>query len=261
MAKRKTPDEDQPNDQENFNESDDTFGLPEIEYEPIDRDKSESTEAAQESTQEESSTYENQSSYQEETQEPSPMEEDNYSKQSYSYSSYQEESSPVWPKALLIVILIVVVLGGGLWYFLYYKPQKDEEERLAAIQAQKEEMARRREKAVADSLALIESARQQRIADSLALVNSKPAEGTIEQLGGRTGLYYVIISSNVDDDLLMDHAKKLSAQGVSSKIIPPFGKVTFYRLAIAEGNTYREAQAKADQMKGDHGDGLWVLKY
>ena len=256
MAKGKTPNEDQPNDSENFNESDDTFGLPEIEYEPIDRDKSESTET----TQEESTTYESQSSYQEETQEPTPMEEDNYSQQSYSYS-YQEEPSPVWPKALLIVVLILVVLGGGLWYFLYYKPQKDEEERLLAEKARREEVARRAEQARADSIRRVENERQQRIADSLALANTRPAEGSIEQLGGRTGTYYVIAASNIDDDLLMDYARKLSSQGVSSKIIPPFGKVNFYRLAIEEGGTYQETQAKADNLKGEFGDKLWVLKY
>ena len=59
----------------------------------------------------------------------------------------------------------------------------------------------------------------------------------------------------------MDHAKKLSAKGVSCKIIPPFGKAKFYRLAIAEGDNYTDTQATADGMKGEYGDALWVIKY
>jgi hypothetical protein len=49
---------------------------------------------------------------------------------------------------------------------------------------------------------------------------------------------------------------------VTSKIIPPFGKSKFHRLAIAEGETYAAAQATADGMKGgDYGNEVWVVKY
>jgi len=110
-------------------------------------------------------------------------------------------------------------------------------------------------------LKLIEDARQKRISDSLAIIELKPAEGTIETLEGRTGRYYVVVASDIDDDLLMDHAKDLSGKGISSKIIPPHGKVRFYRLAIADGDTYTSAQATADGLKAEHGDKLWVTKY
>jgi hypothetical protein len=60
----------------------------------------------------------------------------------------------------------------------------------------------------------------------------------------------------------MDYAKKLSANGVSTKIIPPFGKSSFHRLAVADGDTYQTTQATADELKGgDYGDKLWVVKY
>jgi hypothetical protein len=60
----------------------------------------------------------------------------------------------------------------------------------------------------------------------------------------------------------MDYAKKLSANGVSTKIIPPFGKSSFHRLSIAEGDTYDETQATADGLKGgDYGNKVWVVKY
>ena len=60
----------------------------------------------------------------------------------------------------------------------------------------------------------------------------------------------------------MDYAKKLSATGVSTKIIPPFGKSSFHRLAVAEGDTYATTQETADGMKGgDYGNKVWVVKY
>jgi hypothetical protein len=60
----------------------------------------------------------------------------------------------------------------------------------------------------------------------------------------------------------MDYAKKLSSSGVTSKIIPPFGKSQFHRLAIAEGDSYANAQATADGIKGgEYGNDVWVVKY
>lgn len=261
MARRKKPNEDQPNESsENINESDDTFGLPEIEYEPLNRDQNES-QPTEEPKAEETPAYESSSEYR--TEEPNdvvderPPLEDTPS--SYSYS-YKEESSSSGGKAFLIVLLILAVLAAGL-YFFYFKPKWDEEDRLAQLAEHNRALALKREQMRRDSVQHVEEERQRRIADSLALVNAKPAEGTIETLSGRTGRYYVIAASDVDDDLLMDYANKLSKKGVSSKIIPPHGKVKFFRLAIGDGDTFSETQNKANDMKGEYGDALWVVKY
>ena len=56
MAKRKKPGEDGPNENsENINESDDTFGLPEIEYEPLKREEETASSQTEDSSQEETS--------------------------------------------------------------------------------------------------------------------------------------------------------------------------------------------------------------
>ena len=274
MARRKKTNEDQPNENsENINESDDTFGLPEIEYEPIKREEPEEVpeepvsppveepvaeqveeieeqkEEIQEQVEEERSTY---------FEEQTPRFEDQPSQYTY---AYQENESPVWPKALAILLGIIVVVGGALWYFMYYQPKQEEERRLAATKLREQDELFRREKARADSLKLIEDARNQRISDSLAAIAAKPAIGTIETLEGRTGKFYVVVASNIDDDLLMDYARELSGKGISSKIIPPHGKVRFFRLAIEEGDTYETMQAQADAIKDQYGNKVWVSKY
>ena len=91
---------------------------------------------------------------------------------------------------------------------------------------------------------------------------AKPVAGTIETLSGRSGRYYVVVASSIDGDLIMDYAKKLSAKGATLKIIPPFGKTKFHRLAVSDADTYANAQAAADGMKGgDYGNNVWVVKY
>ena len=93
------------------------------------------------------------------------------------------------------------------------------------------------------------------------MANAKPVIGTIETLTAPTRRYYVIVTSDIDDDLLMDYAKKLSEKGVSTKIIPPFGGKNFYRLAIADHDSFASAQTNADAAKSDYGNTVWVLRY
>jgi hypothetical protein len=109
--------------------------------------------------------------------------------------------------------------------------------------------------AEAERLRLIE----QRKADSLANI---PRFGTLEKLDGRTGRYYVVVASAIDVDLLTDFGNQLVKKGSTVRIIPPFGKTKFHRLAVDVKDTYADAQSAADAMKGgDFGSEIWVVKY
>jgi hypothetical protein len=238
-------------------ESDDTFGLPEIEYNPINR---ETEPAAQEESQEqqeqqpvESSPYE-QSAEQPVNEYQSSSSEDSGSQ--YSRYGDDEEESPLWPKVLGILLVVAIALAATL-YFIWYKPKLDEEKRLLADKQKKEQEAKLQEQALREAEEK-QRQRDQRIADSLARI---PKIGAFETLSEPTGRYYVVITSAVDGDLIMDHAKKLAKSGVSTKIIPPFGNFKFYRLTVAEGDTYAAAQDIANSKKAEFGDALWVLKY
>ncbi len=62
--------------------------------------------------------------------------------------------------------------------------------------------------------------------------------------------------------MILDFAKKLKNDGVSSKIIPPFGKSKFYRIAVSDRDNYADAQAEADALKGgNYGSEVWVVRY
>ena len=71
----------------------------------------------------------------------------------------------------------------------------------------------------------------------------------------------LIISSFFDEDLAMDHANKLAANGNSPMVIPPFASHRFWRVAIAEYNSIADAQNQIGQYKADYGDDIWPLKY
>lgn len=265
MARRKKQDEEE---QENINnESDDSFGLPEVEYQPLNREEPPTTTVETETTYTTTSTPEPEpepvrEEYVEEEyveREEEVIEEPEYNEPEPSYVEEEdEESSPVWPK-VLIVILLLAIAGAAGYYFAFYRPEQQAKEALA----EKELLAREAEAArkEADRLAALKLEEdEKRRADSLA--NVKPAEGSIEALSERTGRYYVVVASAIDDDLIRDHAAKLSKAGVTCWIIPPFGKTKFSRLAVEYKDTYADAQATADGMKGgDYGNEIWVVKY
>lgn len=258
MASRKDENEDEQKNENLNNDSDDSFGLPEIEYEPI-RKQEEPAEVTPEPEQPEASSYESEpevdnASSSEYEEEPKPVEEE----QPYQYKPYEEEPS-IWPRVAAILLVIVLALGAA-WYFVIYKPKQDAAAEKARVEAQQRAAAQKAKEEEENRLKLQREAAEKRRLDSLEAIKTPPA-GTIETLSERTGRYYVVIASAVDSDLLMDYAKKLSAKGVSSKLIPPFGKHKVSRITIAEGDSFTAAQAKADELKAEYGDALWVLKY
>ena len=267
MARRKKQIEDQP--QENLDSSDDTFGLPEIEYEPLKREPLEEEIKIQEPTPPEPEPEpepEPQPSFAQE-EPPLPKEEEQPKKEyveenqfyqpSYSYSDQDEERPAVWPKVLGF-LLVLVIAGAAIWYFVKIRPEslaKEAREKREQIANQEEER-----KNEAERQARLRAEEEQK--QAAAVATAKPTEGSIETLSGRSGRYYVVVASSIDDDLIMDYAKKLSKKGVATKIIPAFGKNVFHRLAVAEGDTYANTQATADGMKGgEYGDKIWVIKY
>jgi len=230
------------NEGENLNEGnngDDNFGLPDLDYKPLDSNEESAATAT--------SSYESEESVIESSQ----------SEQSYSYTPEEEPKSNA-PIIIAIIIALVLLVAGFLIYQYVYKPkaEKAKKEQLAKQEADKkrkdEEARLAKEK---------EEAERKRLEGEKTQVVETPSAGTIETLSERTGRYYVVISSDIDDDLIMDFAKKIIKEGTSVSIIPPFGKKKFYRLATGKFDTFADAQANADQLKSKYGDDIWVIKY
>jgi hypothetical protein len=156
---------------------------------------------------------------------------------------------------ILVPILILVAAYFG-YVYLYQKPkEKAKAELVAKEKAEKE----RKDKEEAARLAK-EKEEQERLAREAA-ANAKPAIGTIETLSGATGRWYVIAASSIDGDLIMDEAKRKSAKGISTKIIPPYGKWKYFRLTISDFDTFALADANAKETAAQYDGKLWVMKY
>jgi hypothetical protein len=256
MARRKKESDDQPPENADQNKgSDDTFGLPEIEYQPINRDTTPAPDVDESETRREVNppTYNEEQPITHTTMDRNEVHNENTS----SYYDDDEPNSP-WPKILGILALLIVI-GAAVWYLMFYRP---EQKRIAAERARQDEQARLdADKAEEERLAAEKSLQDEEQRKSDSLTNATPVAGTIETLNDRTGRYYVVIASSIDGDLIMDYAKKLNEKGVNAKIIPPYGNVKFHRLTVAEGDTFASTQQTADGLKGEYTDGAWVMKY
>ncbi|HEY9490078.1 MAG TPA: SPOR domain-containing protein [Chryseosolibacter sp.] len=258
MARRKKPDDQPEEDNDQNAANDDTFGLPEIEYEPINRDTIPEPDVR--SPEQEEPTPPQSQFPEEQPVTNTPMERDEVRQNEYNTTYYndEDEGNSPWPK-IIGIIFILLLVGAGGWYFFIQKPKTD----AARLELQQQEQTRLDSTRRADELRDNEQRRiaeENRLrADSVA--QATPAVGTIETLNGRTGRYYVVVASAIDGDLIMDYAKKLSQKGINPKIIAPYGNVKFHRLTVADGETFAATQLIADGLKSEYTAAAWVIKY
>jgi hypothetical protein len=232
-------------------DSEDNFGLPEIDFKPIDRNA-----ATEYSADSEPVTPEEELPAEAMQEEPVGALDQEPEQIPYLPEELEEERSNS-PIAVALIIGLLIVVAATLTYFFIYKPKADKAKQELVAKAKLLEL---KQIATQDSLARVRE-EEQRLLDAKRLADAKPIEGTIETLTDRTQRYYVVVTSNIDDDLIMDYAKKLSTKGISSKIIPPFGKTQYYRLSISDDEAFDKAQANADAAKAEYGNSLWVMKY
>lgn len=163
---------------------------------------------------------------------------------------FEKEEQRKRRNVLLAVLIPAILLIVGFFVFQYFRSASFEKEKAAeaARKAQEEQRLKEEQAKKAKEIPVIKAP-------------SIPESGTIQTLTEKTGRYYVIVHSSIDGELIMDQAKKFSAQGLSTSIIPPFGKWKFNRLAITSEGTFSLAQQQAEQLKEKYGQDLWVLRY
>lgn len=100
------------------------------------------------------------------------------------------------------------------------------------------------------------------VAEEVVEVNPlAPYEG-ISTIGSPTGLSYIVIASFVDGDLANDFAMKMQAREVGVKIIQPTQRSPLqHRVAVAEFNSFEEAMQQLQAFRQEYSESAWVLKF
>ena len=84
---------------------------------------------------------------------------------------------------------------------------------------------------------------------------------SLTTISAPTTRYYVVIGSFYDEDLAIDKANEIVANGTSAFIIQPAGDFKLHRVGINASNAWSDAASKLDGLKSKYGDNIWVLKY
>ncbi len=296
--KDKDPNEDEFNqdEQDNINEADDSFGLPDLDFDTLDEageeeEKQEETPAAEEESPAETGAEEPVAETSgeepvaevvaEAAEEQPPTAENTAADTAEGDSGIEaedkgggEEEPPqrkyVPPKPesnapkMIAVILAVIVVSVGVWYFMFYRPQAQAAEKARLEAAAKKETAAKK---LAEAKRL-EAERKRaeedanKAADEDESASATTEAGTFNTISAPTGRYYVIVESFVDSDMAADYGNKLAADGVSTTLLAPLeGKKKLHRLALGDYGSFMEAQEAANKLKAEFGETLWVLKY
>ncbi|MDZ7604123.1 MAG: SPOR domain-containing protein [Cyclobacteriaceae bacterium] len=255
MEGKELNNEDEENDKKKSGNEDDSdnFGLPEIDGtseknkeldDPFantwDEKKDEdqpifSTSSDEYSEKEES--YTSDYTYEEKHEEPvEPHEE--YKSSSYYEETYGQKKSPVgWIIAL--VLFLIAIAAGAIWYFTMGK----------------EEPPVRTEQVTQQPIVEPEPEPEP--------VKPKEPEKVagVYELEKPNGRYHVIVASSIDKDLIRDYAFKLAKKNMACYILAPRGNKKFHRLSVADYETVNQAALKSEQLKGEFGSDVWVIRY
>jgi cytoskeletal protein RodZ len=238
--------------QEDINNDDDSFGLPDLDYQPLEDSVEEEQEAAE---IEEDVVEEVEDANTDELE----TEEEEIEEPVRKYAAYQEESNNT--PMILVGVLAIILIGAGIWYFGFYRPAAQEQAQIEQAAIDLAEQNRQRELA-AQRAAEVAATEEEVVAEETIAEDETPTtRGKITTISEPTQRYYVVVGSFIDVDLATDLGKDLAAKGVNTSLISPSSKHRLFRLALANYGSYNEAASAAADLKGNYGENLWVLKY
>jgi cell division protein FtsN len=201
----------------------DDFGLPEVKYEPLDR----------------------------EDEAPPEFEEPSY------YEQPEEEEESKSKKALIIagIIAFLIVAGLSIYLFLFggveqisgWFAEEPEPQAVTQVVAEPEPEPQPEPEPEPEPEPQV---------DPLAPYSE------ISAISEPTGRSYVVVGSFVDDDLAMDYSQQLLAQGIGSRILSPTNRAPLmHRVAVADYDNFQQAMNEITLFRNKYGDQTWVLKY
>jgi len=201
----------------------DDFGLPEVKYEPLDR----------------------------EDEAPPEFEEPSY------YEQPEEEEESKSKKGLIIagIIAFLIVAGLSIYLFLFggveqisgWFAEEPEPQAVTQVVAEPEPEPQPEPEPEPQPEPQV---------DPLAPYSE------ISAISEPTGRSYVVVGSFVDDDLAMDYSQQLLAQGIGSRILSPTNRAPLmHRVAVADYDNFQQAMNEITLFRNKYGDQTWVLKY
>ncbi len=166
--------------------------------------------------------------------------------------SERSQNKAKFVRTVVIGTLVIVAIAFAL-IFMYDGEGSSEEKKVAKVEKPVQKPV---------EVAPVEEAPKavKPVSKPKPVANTLPS-GVVTTLESPTGKTYVIVASFFDVDMAADHANALAAKGQSAIIIPPFRDSRFYRVSVAEFETFKGAKDGIESFKGEFGAEIWPLRY
>jgi len=189
------------------------------------------------------------------------------------------EGGGKWFKITTIVAGLVLLIGAGVVYWFFYHPPSTDTSMGAHPTPEEHENGAPEADAYSDNIPAShqpteQGAKKSTLAKKIEMLEEEahaaysnihqalqPAKGAITSINRPRGCYYVVVGSFIDDDLASDHAHQLAQQGIDVMLIAPPQGQYFFRVAIKQEDTFRNAYEKAEALKAVYGTDIWIMKY
>ncbi len=177
--------------------------------------------------------------YSDEQQEPE--EEEQTYKSSYYEEDYHKKKSPVgWIIAAVVALIVIII---AVFWWMNREPRKE----------------------VVVTPPVIE---RPVVKEPEPIVQKEPEpvrepvkQAGVFEMNQPTGRYHVIVASSIDKDLVRDYGNILAKKGMTCNILAPRGNKKFHRLSVADFVSLNDAAIRSEQLKGEFGDEVWVIRY
>ncbi len=94
------------------------------------------------------------------------------------------------------------------------------------------------------------------------IAKSEEAEfSTANIINGKSGRYFIIVGGFSSKKNAVRLREKLINDGLEAKVIAPTESGGLYRVSLADYDNKETALQKAEELKANHGDNLWVKAY
>lgn len=213
------------NDKNTFDqENHDDFGLPEVKYEPLDR----------------------------EDEDPPEFDEPHYYKR-----EEEEEEEESNNKGLIILGIIVLVLVAGLSIYLFLFGGVEQISGWFADEPDPEPVTEVVEEPEPEPEPV-----QQPEPEPEPEIDPLAPYSDINTISEPSGRSFIVVGSFVDEDLALDFSNELMDQGIGSRILEPTNRAPLmHRVAVADYENFDEAMNEVPLFRNKYGDQTWVLKY
>jgi hypothetical protein len=159
---------------------------------------------------------------------------------------------------LVGALVLVLIFAAAIYFLVFHNSQEVQTSEYVPYQPEINEVV---EDTPSDFIPESFEASGTESESEAAFFTEEKKEGSITVVNQRSRRGYIVVGSFFDEDNASDFGNKLASGGVEVKLIRPDRYSRYYKLAVADYDSYEVAADEISNFKSNYGNQIWVLKY